>query len=143
MLAAVVGSGLLGAVLVLLAAAYSRKPDTLVLTWTIIIAFAFNAISLFARWLVTKTLKRAILAGRVPLFIGLIKVAGFIAVCPLILAMVVGLIAGSPVRETTLTALVFGALAFAILVMLTDGVLNVIVISRHSRGALAAVGKDG
>jgi len=107
------------------------------------VALAFNALSFLARWLLTKSRRRMFLQGRFPLVVGLARLSGFIACATLVVALVVGMIAGPPLAQVTLAAFVTGLLLFATLSITATGILNAVVVVRHLRGTLAATSREG
>ena len=107
------------------------------ITWTAILACAFNTIALALRWIFTKNLGRMFLVGRLPVAIGVAKLVAFAVICLLLVCLFAGLIAGSPYREITLRAIVLGLVTFGIFSFAANGVLNLITVARHIRGTLA------
>ena len=142
LLGAVVGLGVTLAFLILLTAASPETIDGMALTWVIFTAVGFNGLSFLARWLLTKNRRRTFLEGRFPFAVGLAKLTGLVACATLIVALLAGLIAGQPLSKMALSAFVFGLVAFAIVSLFANGILNVILLVRHLRGTLAATSRE-
>jgi len=141
LLAAVIGLGVGVAVVILLRASSPKKlgPE---FASIILFAFAFNVVSFGARWLLTKSYRRIHLSGRLPLVVGLAKVSGLIACVTLMAALLAGLVAGPPFGKITLGALIIGLVAFALVSLVANGLMNLLIVARHFRGTLAATSRE-
>ena len=104
-------------------------------------ALLFNVICLALRWLLTRNLQRIFLSGPLPFAIGLAKVTALITMILLILCLVVGLVAGSPYRETAFRALILAVVGSGVFFLIANGLLNAIVVVRHFRGTLATTSR--
>lgn len=112
------------------------------LTWLFLCAILLNIASLLARWLLTKSRQRTLLAGRLPFAIAFSKVVAFGAVVMLLLSMLAGLVLGEPFRDVTLRALVFGAVWTGVWMLGANGLMNMIVVVRHRRGTLPTTSRE-
>jgi hypothetical protein len=128
--------------LIQVAARWRKAIDGEVFLWNIIAAFAFNAASYLARWLLTKSWRRTFLRGRLPVLIDLAKLWAFFVCAILILALIAGLIAGPPFAGITLRALVSGLLGFGVLSLVGNALLNAVIVLRHFRGTLAGSSRE-
>jgi hypothetical protein len=140
-LAGFIGAGILVA-LVILAASPRLKILGGVVVWVFVGAFVLNAISLLARWLLTKSWRRIFLLGRYPVTIALVKLIGVIAVVSLILFAGAGQLAGGDFSRTSLRALIAGFVLFAVVSFVGDSLLNALVVFRHLRGTLAQTSRE-
>ena len=109
----------------------------------VIAAFLFSGIILGLRCLITKISGRTFLLGRMPFALGLVKLTGVAVVLLLIICLLAGLIAGSPIREITIRAAVAGIITSAALSFAANGLLNAIIIVRHFRGTLLTTSRSG
>jgi hypothetical protein len=141
LIGALVGVALISTAALEFAATSVGYVDGLVISRTIIGAFLFNVISLLARWL-TKNRGRTFLLGRFPLAIGLTKLAALATIVLLIVFAAAGFVAGGPYNGITLRALVLGVIGSTVLLMVTNGLLNAIVVVRHFQGTLAATSRE-
>ena len=139
-LGGVIAAGVLLAAAVLLRA--TSTMDVAGLPQAFFVALAFNALSVIARWLLTKSRRRIFLHGRLTFVVGLAKLSGFVACAILLVALIVGVIAGPPLAQVTLGAFVVGLLLFAILSITATGILNAVVVVRQLRGTLATTARE-
>ena len=105
-------------------------------------AFLFNAISNIVRWLVTKSNGRVLLLSRYPVALGLMKLAGVATVLSLALLTLVGYFVGAAFGKLAISALVRGVIAFAVLSMVANGLLNALIVVRYLRGTLATTSRE-
>jgi uncharacterized membrane protein len=140
LLAGIGAGGAAIAALILLRAASPAKISGV--TGILIFAFVFNIISFIARWALTKSKRRTILDERFPFAIALAKLVGFAAITALILAFIAGLIAGEPFSTIAIKGLVTGLLVFATLNLVTNGILDFVIVKRHLRGTLGTSGRE-
>jgi hypothetical protein len=140
-LAAIIGAAVVVSATLELTAAAAKTIGGFAFTWTIIGAFLFNATSLLARWLLTKSRQRIFLIGRFPLVVVVVKLVLLAATAILIVLMIAGLAAGPPYSGISLRALVFGLIASGVLMLVANGLLNTIIVVRQFRGTLATTSR--
>lgn len=136
---AIIGLGVTAALLILVTS--SQKVNAFPLALALFGSLAFNAVSIVARWL-TKNRRPTFLQGRFPVLLGLAKISGLIACATLVLTLIAGLVAGPPLMKVAFGAFVTGILAFAVLSLVANGLLNFVVVVRHFRGTLVATSRE-
>ena len=141
-LTALIATGVTIALAILVSAYSMHRIEGYGFVLPFVVALGFNALSLVARWLLTKSHNVAFVEGRLPGIVGLAKLVNFVAFTSLVLSMVIGLLAGPPLREITLRALLIGMFVFAIFTLFANGILNGIIVARHFRGTLRATSRE-
>jgi hypothetical protein len=99
--------------------------------------FAFNIVTTLVRWLLTRTVRRIYLIGRYPFALGLMKLVALIAVAATLLMTLIAAIVEPSSRRWLVDAIVLGFVQFAIIALFSDGLANIVIITRHLRGTLA------
>jgi hypothetical protein len=112
------------------------------LTWTIIGGVLFNVSTTVAQWLITRSRRRIFLRGYYPFALGLAKLTGLIAVGSILLIGLVTLVIEPSSRTWLLNAVVLGLIAFAIIALFANGLLNGVIITRHLNSTLTDTSYD-
>jgi hypothetical protein len=140
LLAAISGLAVLLAAAALMVAGSDRF-DIMPVVWVFAVAFAFNALSLVVRWLLTTSRGRINLLGKFPVALALAKLCGLIAIGALVLTWLASFVVAPSFASQALRAAILGMVAFAALSSAANGLLNFIIVARHHSGTLATTSR--